>query len=206
MRPFKHARSALTSDSVRSMIGGGVRQIAGVFGVNLYQYADDRRVLERTILPFFAQQDHYSRILFVGCAWYTQHYERFFEGQEYWTLEPDSTRRKFGSKRHVIDTLENLPAHFTAGSLDVILCNGLLGWGLNEEPQVELAFNACVDCLRPGGVFVLGWNDVAIRRPCRPEDCASLRRMQPFYFPPLRTPRYLTRGASRHTYDFYLKP
>ncbi len=187
------------------MIGGGVRQLAGLLGVNLYQYADDRRVLEKTILPYFAQRDDYSRILFVGCAWYTQHYERLFEAKEYWTIEANPARTKFGAKRNILDSLENVCAHFAPASLDVVLCNGVLGWGLNERPEITRAFDASADCLRPGGVFVLGWSDIAFRRPCRPEDCESLRRMQRFEFPPLRTVRHRCRGASRHTYDFYLK-
>jgi len=195
----------MDADSMLSMIAGGVRHLAGLLGVNLYQYADDRRVLEETILPYFAKRDEYSRILFVGCAWYTQHYQRVFEGKEYWTIEADPARGRFGAKRNILDSLQNVSDHFASDSLDVILCNGVLGWGLNERRQITQAFDASADCLRPGGVFVLGWSDIPFHRPCRPEDCESLRRMRPFEFPPLRTARHRCRGTGRHTYDFYLK-
>jgi SAM-dependent methyltransferase len=187
------------------MIAGGVRQVAGLFGVNLYRYLDDRRVLEQRILPYFAERDEYARILFAGCAWFTDHYEQIAEGKEYWTLDFKPAQRQFGAARHICGPMADISAHVAPDSLDVIFCNGLLGWGLDEKRQIELAFNACVDCLRPGGVFVLGWNDVALRRPCLPEDCGSLQRMQPFEFPPLRAARHRCRGASRHTYDFYVK-
>ena len=191
--------------SLQSTLFGGVRQLAALLGVNLYQHLDDRRVLEETILPYFAARDEYSRILFVGCAWFTQRYEQIFKGSEYWTLDADRARNKFGGERHIHGSLQDISAHFADESLDVIVCNGVLGWGLNEKQQVELAFSACVDALRPGGVFVLGWNDVALRRPCRPEDCHSLRSMRPFELPPLRATRRRCRGTSRHTYDFYVK-
>lgn len=186
-------------------IGGGVRQLAGVLGVDLYQHTDDRRLLEDTILPYFAARDEYSRILFVGCTWFTQRYQQLFAGKEYWTLEPNPDRQRFGAERHIVGFLRDIGRHFVPDSLDAIFCNGLLGWGLDRQWQIERAFNACVDCLRPGGVFVLGWNDMAQRRPCRPEDCQSLRRLQAFEFPPLHAARHRCRGASRHTYDFYVK-
>ncbi|MGE0608335.1 MAG: hypothetical protein AB7O62_14665 [Pirellulales bacterium] len=192
-------------DSIRSALAGAVRQLAGACGVNLYRFAADRRVLERVILPHLAHGHEFARVLFVGCAWYTQHYAQLFESKEFWTLELDPTRQKFGAKRHIVDSLENLSLHFSPDSLDAIVCNGLLGWGLNDKQLIERAFGACVDCLRPGGVFVLGWDDVELRRPCPPQECASLQRMKPHVFEPLSTTQYVTKTASRHTYDFFEK-
>lgn len=190
---------------LRSMVAGGVRQLAGACGINLYRYAADRKVLEQTILPYFAEHADFKRLLFVGCAWYTQHYTTMFDNKEFWTLELDPAREKYGAKRHIVDSLENIADHFSAGSLDAIFCNGLLGWGLNDKPLIERAFGACVDTLRPGGIFILGWDDIEVRRPCRPEECASIQRMQPYVFEPLATSRHLTGTVSRHTYDFYAK-
>jgi SAM-dependent methyltransferase len=186
-------------------IHGAIRTLAGVCGINLYRRTADRRVLESVVLPYFAERDEYARVLFVGCAWYTRHYADIFHGREYWTLDFDPARAKYGSSRHVVGSLENVSAHIRPGSLDLIICNGVFGWGLSEQSKIEQAFDGCHTILREGGIFVLGWNDIAPRRPCMPEACISLRRFAPFVFPPVNAARHLTRTANRHTYDFYVK-
>lgn len=193
-----------TDMSFSSICAGGARQLAGLFGINLYQYTEDRRILEKTIFPYFSQTPD-QKILFVGCDWYTRHYPALFAKQKFWTLDVDPRRARYGAARHIEDRVENISSYFATESLDAIFCNGLLGWGLNERLLIEQAFNGCVDALAHGGVFILGWNDVEGRRPCRLEDCSSLRRLQPFTFPPLQTTQYQTRGANRHTYNFYVK-
>jgi hypothetical protein len=87
----------------------------------------DRRMLEHEIMPWFACRTRYRRVLFVGCDWYTRHYEQVFAGREYWTMEVDPLRRRFGGARHVTDSVANLTKHFGEASLDLIVCNGILG-------------------------------------------------------------------------------
>jgi SAM-dependent methyltransferase len=167
---------------------------------------EDRRVLETRILPYFAERPEYGRVLFVGCDWYTKPYATLFASREYWTLEPDPRRRRFGGARHVMDGLQNLAAHFEAGYFDLILCNGVVGWGLNEAAAVEAAFGACVTRLREGGVLVLGWNDVPERRPFPLEESTALRCLSPFVLPPLGVSRHETATRGRHVYAFFRKP
>jgi SAM-dependent methyltransferase len=175
-------------------------------GVDSYLKSDERRELETVILPWFSEREEFGRVLFVGCKWYTRGYRRFFEGKDYWTLELDPAGRRFGARLHITDSIENLRAHFREGSLDLIVVNGVFGWGLNAKDAVENAFAACFDCLRDGGVLVLGWNDVPRRRPCRPEEIESLARFEPFAFPPLAASRHLTTTRNRHVFDFHRKP
>ena len=97
----------------------------------------------------------------------------------------DPAAARYGARRHIVDTLENICAHFPAGELDAIVCNGVFGWGLDERAAVERAFGGWFECLRPGGVFVLGWNDVPDHCPFPPRDSRSLGRFVPWTFPPL---------------------
>ena len=96
--------------------------------------------------------------------------------------------------------------HFDAGSLDVILCNGVFGWGLDAREDVERAFAGCHRCLRPGGLFVLGWNDTPETRPFPLDECEALKRFEPYVFPPLGASHVPTETELRHTYDFFVKP
>jgi len=166
---------------------------------------EDRRVLETRILPYFAERAEYARVLFVGCDWYTKPYEQLFAAREYWTLEVDPARRRFGAARHVTDGLENLAAHFAPGYFDVILVNGVVGWGLNEASAVERAFEACVERLRAGGALVLGWNDLPERRPFPLEESPALRALEPLPLPPLGGARYETRTRNRHVFAVFRK-
>jgi len=88
----------------------------------------------------------------------------------------------------------------------LILCNGVFGWGLDEKCDVEQAFQACFECLRGGGVLVIGWDDIEERRPFPLEQCVSLRQFEPFVFPAFGVARYVTQTPYRHTFDFYRKP
>lgn len=174
-------------------------------GIDFYVHTDDRRVLQAIIFPYFVQHDDFARILFVGCQWYTRGYNKVFKNKTYWTLEIDPSQRKYGAKRHITDSLKNVGRHFRQGELDLIICTGVFGWGLDAKPDVETAFQGCFESLRDGGIFVLGWNDVPEHRPFPIEECQTLKLFAPYVFPPLSTSQYLTDTANRHIYNFYVK-
>lgn len=164
----------------------------------------DRAVLETIIFPYFHYLAGVSSVLFVGCDWYTRHYERaYFPGKDYWTIDPDPAARKFAGRQHVIAPLEELARHFPPERFDLVICNGVLGYGLDELPQCERAFAQCHSRLRAGGYLVLGWDDVPERSPVPIQAIRSLQAFQRLEFPPLGTWRYTSDTPYRHTYDFY---
>ncbi len=171
---------------------------------------NDRRVLEQIIFPGYLADSAVRRVLFVGCDNYTAHYEReFFATREYWTIEPNPNMRRFGAKgRHVIAPLEELAKHFRDRYFDLIICNGVYGWGLNTAVQCEAAFSQCHTCLKSGGHLLIGWNDVPThknRASVLLADVPSLARFDKYHFPALGTWRYVTDTPYRHTYEFYRK-
>jgi SAM-dependent methyltransferase len=183
-----------------------VRSIRLLLGLPVSLRTEDRRVLEQVVFPFYADRADVKKILFVGCQWYTKHYQRsFFPQHVFWTMDPDKRSRKFGSRRHVMAPLENLDEFFPEDYFDLILCNGVYGYGLDASQQCELAFEHCHSRLRTDGHLVLGWNDVVVETRVRMEDVASLRRFRKFTFPAFGSWRYLTDTSYRHTYDFYVK-
>lgn len=167
----------------------------------------DRTVLETVIFPYFQFLPDVRRVLFVGCDWYTRHYEdAYFPGQDYWTLDPAPAARKFAGRRHVGAPLEELGRHFPPQRFDLIVCNGVFGYGLNELEQCEAAFGQCYSRLRAGGCLLVGWDDVPERSPVPMQAIASLRKFERFEFPPLGAWRYTSDTPYRHTYDFYRRP
>jgi SAM-dependent methyltransferase len=167
---------------------------------------EDRRVLEEIIFPYYRASAGFRTVLFVGCNTYTSHYpRRYFADAEFWTIEPDANLSKFGAARHFVAPLERLAEHVAAGSLDLIICNGVFGWGLDTAAQCEAAFSQCHASLRAEGQFVFGWDDVPRRTPVALDGIAALARFRRFTFPPLGAWRYLTDTPYRHTFDFYVK-
>ena len=168
----------------------------------------DRRLLERTILPYFAKRQDMHTILFVGTAWYTKDYPAMFAGKTFWTIDPDPEQAPYGSPgHHLIERLENIGHHFAPATFDAILATGIFGWGLNTRQQADEAFNVCFEALKPGGLFMHGWDDIAKHKPVDPHSLQSLQRFEPFAFPPLNRAHYpVPRSHIRHIFDFYRKP
>lgn len=189
--------------------GRAIREVKSAFGIPSYLDCEDRRVLEQLILPYFLSSGEYANILFVGCDWYTEGYNQTFEEKKnLWTIDIALNRRRYGAQQHIVDALQNLQVHFACDSLDLIVCNGVFGWGLDAKADVEQAFSACGECLRAQGILVIGWDDIDERRPFSLQECESLRAFGRYQFPPLDTSEYLTNTPYRHTFSFFeaLKP
>jgi len=166
----------------------------------------DRRLLEESIFPYYRDDFVFRKILFVGCAYFTAHYQqKFFAGKDFWTIEPEPAQARFGSTNHVIAPLEDVSKHFSARYFDLILCNGVYGWGLDTLAQGEAAFAQCHVCLRDGGHLIFGWNDVPNRTPFGLDEIQSRNLFRRLQFPPLGGWRYFTETRHRHVFDFYQK-
>ncbi len=183
-----------------------VRAARSAVGLETRLETEDRRVLEEEILPFFAKRDACRRILFVGCDWYTTGYEKDFAGREFWTIEIDPDRAKYGAERHVTGSVVNLGEHFPEGHFDLLVLNGVLGWGLNDVAEAERALAACARSLAPSGVLLIGWNDVPEKKLIEPRGSEALRSLERWPFPPLGTDRHVVPGRAGHTYDFFRAP
>ncbi|MDF5717348.1 MAG: hypothetical protein PUP93_26680, partial [Rhizonema sp. NSF051] len=95
---------------------------------------------------------------------------------------------------------------------DLIICNGVFGHGLDEREDVDKAYGACYQCLRNGGVLIIGWNDDAEPFPLGTSE--SIKKFKPFIFTPLSNSssqisiaQYMnvTDGSESHVYNFYIK-
>ena len=166
----------------------------------------DRLVMEQVIFPEYAHDPAIKRMLFVGCGTYTAHYQRlYFPNMDFWTIEPDPSAARHGAKQHVIAPLEELDRHFPAAHFDLIVCNGVYGWGLDRHDQLEAGFAQCHSRLRADGHLFFGWDDIPQRAPVDLDTVSSRALFRKHTFPALGTWRYLTDTLYRHTFDFYRK-
>jgi hypothetical protein len=158
------------------------------------------------ILPYFASDAAIQKVLFVGCAAYTRSYEDILRGKEYWTIDPKRVKKKYGAKRHIVDSITRIDRHLPKDYFDVIMINGVIGFGLNRIDDIERAIHACHLTLASQGVLLVGWNNMAHRMPIDLEALQALRAFQSYYFEPLQACHYRTEGSQHHTYSFYRKP
>jgi SAM-dependent methyltransferase len=201
LAPNKSALIRLFTDA-----GYAARVVRYALGLPVPMNTEDRRVLEQVIFPHFLRLPDMHRILFVGCDWYTKHYQRmFFRRRDYWTIDVAAQSRKFGARQHILGALQDLDKHFAPGFFDLIFCNGVYGFGLDAAADIERAIEMCWSRLRENGCFVFGWDDIPARTPVPLDDIAALRRFRPLEFPDFKSSRYVTDTPYRHTYDFYTK-
>ncbi|SRR5579883_1646447 len=182
--------------------------ISRIRGFDLHLNSPDRIVLEDTIFPYLVSCSNLQKVLFVGCDWYTQPYKKIFNNKEYWTIEINERNKKYGSKNHIVDRLQNLSNYVKSDYFDLIIYNGVFGFGTNTREDTEESFKQCFQALRKGGVLVFGWCDIPPYKPFPViEECENLKKFEPYIFPPLSTSQYLTPNTEwRHTYNFYTKP
>jgi hypothetical protein len=124
----------------------------------------DRKVLEEEILPLLASEEGVERILSVGVAWYTKGYEAAFtsKGKSFTTLDVDPERSSFGSQRsqHITGDVRDLERLvMIEDAFDLILLNGVIGYGLDDPKDVDAALVACHARLKRGGTLVIGINE-----------------------------------------------
>jgi len=175
------------------------------FGIDVRKRRIDRKILEQTIFPEILKSTETQHILFVGCAWYTLHYPRIFQSHEFYTMELSHEESKYGAPKHIIDSCENIDEHFEPSSLDVVILNGVYGFGLNHLPAIEKTLSAIHSCLKHGGLFVFGWNDLPSATPYAIEQLTGLNAFCPYVFPVLNTAIHESDEKNRHRFHFYRK-
>jgi hypothetical protein len=195
--------------AVEALVASLVQKLSGLIDTLALEpkriASHDRSILEEIILPYFGTHVASDKILFVGCSAYTQWYEGFFSSKEYWTIDPKLVKRKYGSKRHVVDSIANVGRYVAKNYFDVIIMNGVIGFGLNRLGDIEQALDACYEVLASQGILLVGWNETTRRTPVDIRALRSLRKLHEYRFELLQACHYRAEGPHRHTFSFYQK-
>ena len=163
-------------------------------------FLPDRIFLERHILPWLVKPDG-GTILSVGVAEYTAHYEGLVRklGGVLHTADIDPNVAQFGAQSHVVRSVTELRASDFPSPPAAILFNGVIGFGLDDERDIEKAFETLAGLLSAEGKLVVGWNTDRTADPIA--TTAAVHR----FFDRCSGPTgrmHITFTGSTHTYDF----
>ncbi len=183
-----------------------LRQAAALCGASQAARSADRRLLEDTILRRYAGRAGVQCVLFVGTRRYTRVCERLLQGHRYLSMDIDPRAARHGSRQgHVTACASRAARCFEPASFDVIVFNGVFGWGLDDRAEVEAAVRGFHRLLREGGELVVGWNDVPARRPFAFGELQALRAFERFAFEPGGPLLLEVPGPNRHRFEFFRK-
>jgi Methyltransferase domain len=173
-----------------------------------YARKPDRLALTQTIFKALAHQTDLlgpgKRALWIGCQHYTAEYPALLEagGAQVWTTDIDPSVARYGHpKRHVSADLGAIDQKFDAAFFDLVLCNGVLGWGVDTEAAQRAAYRAMAAIMKPGAVLLLGWNTHKLRDPLVTGFFAPA--FARFDMPGIG-PRLVVPGAT-HVFDFFAR-
>lgn len=155
-------------------------------------------MLADVYIPAFAEEG--GSILWVGCRAYTAgDYERLEAGGgETWTTDIDPGAERWGrAGRHRTGDVCAAHAVFADRMFDAIVCNGVLGFGVDAPEQQRQALDALSRILRPGGRLLLGWNVDKIADP------VAAGFTEPWFSPDAFAgqPSRVTFAETTHVYD-----
>lgn len=191
----------------RQQLAYAGRKVRDLFPGRTHLGSADRRLLEQVLLPAYAADPALRTLIFVGCDWYTRDYGDLFapDSARFRTVDIDPAKARFGSPGHLVAPMQDIARHFEPDSVDVIIANGIYGFGIDDRAGLEAAFAAARTVLRPGGTLLLGWNDVPALAPFDPGDLAVEAGFERSAVSPLGAWRTPTDTPLRHTFDAYAR-
>jgi hypothetical protein len=144
----------------QSFLKKRIRHLCMMLGIPTPVHTTNRRFLEQKIFPLISGNGRYRKILFAGTEIYTWHYHKFFPRSEFCTIDYDKSKSRYGHKNHhTIGSVCSLSKYYNRSDFDVIIYNGLIGFGLNSKHDVDQALCEAFQALSDDGILIVGWNN-----------------------------------------------
>jgi SAM-dependent methyltransferase len=165
----------------------------------------DRAILLKALFPALHQTSalsNNSKALWIGCRPYTKLYYELIEqnGAECWSVDIDPDMQPFGrSGHHITGDMLELRRLFPGNYFDTVLCNGVLGYGVNTPTDQLKAFEAIATVTKPDGWLLIGWNTDRMSDPLKFGLADRWFEHAPL---PGFAARYVVDGST-HVYDTY---
>lgn len=132
-------------------------------GIEFPVKSSNRIFLETNIFQYINQtygaKQPRSTGLFIGTDKRSWHYPKVLD-LDLHTIDIDKKKALYGNpKHHVVGSATALENHYNEASFEVIIGNGLIGFGMNHQAQCEQLLMGAALLLKPNGIFIIGFND-----------------------------------------------
>lgn len=121
-----------------------------------------------------------ARCLFIGLDKHNWHYDRLLE-PDFYSIDLNPRNAAYGQpNRHVVGSATELSSDHPPNSFDVVIANGLIGFGLDTEEAFNQLMFECHRVLASNGMLVLGYNDKPDRLKFNVEQARGYQAFQTF--------------------------
>ena len=97
--------------------------------------------------------------LFIGTDKRSWHYPAELD-LELHTIAIEKKKAIYGNhKHHIVGSATELERYYDANFFDVVIGNGLIGFGMNAPEQCEQLLAGAASLLKDDGLFIIGFND-----------------------------------------------
>lgn len=134
-----------------------IQEFLVIFGFKFPKKTEDRFFLEKYIFDYLNSS---RKLLFIGVDIYTKHYydQLLFD---VYTIDINPNKKRYGNKgKHITDSAERLSKIYKS-KFDVVIANGLIGFGVNNLIQFKKVLNEIYSILNENGILILGFNDTS---------------------------------------------
>lgn len=120
---------------------------------------ESRKELEYNLLFYLAKEIQPKQILSIGVGPYTTYYPRLFPKAQFKTIDLDPSAAQWASPgNHTIADATKINDLWQRGTFDLVLFNGVYGWGMNSQKQLTETLDCISILLKPNGFLLFGWN------------------------------------------------
>lgn len=168
----------------------------------------DRTFLEHDIFTFINNLPRLKAILFAGVEIYTWHYYKLLPHKTVYTIDFNPKLAKYGTPHlHTVGSVCTLGDYYAPDSMDVIFYNGLIAFGLNKREDIIAAITAAHATLKPGGLFIIGWNNTPKHLNFNIEELDVLQQFTPYIPHEMGLKKYIYEASpvKKHTFMFLQK-
>lgn len=136
-------------------------ELAASLGIDFRLRAPSRAFMEQEIFGYLNRRFDGvpAQCLFIGLDRHNWHYNRLLS-LDFHSIDLNPRNAVYGqSGKHVVGSATELSAYYAPASFDVVIANGLIGFGLNTEEAFNQLMQQCRRVLTDDGLLVLGYND-----------------------------------------------
>nr|WP_313656691.1 class I SAM-dependent methyltransferase [Achromobacter ruhlandii] len=177
-------------------------------GVDFRLDTPSRAFLEQRVFDYLnrlaAGRRAPQSLLFLGVDKHNWHYPRLLRAN-FHSLDIAPRNAAYGRPgKHWTGDALAMAAHYGPDVFDVVIANGLLGFGIDGESGLRRLLAQCHAVLKPGGMLVLGYNDLPERTPFPVEVGPGFEEFVPDIDGVIAS-RHMVADPFRHVYCFCRK-